>query len=168
MCRTIKCFSNFMCLLSSFSYHDCHSFFVGYVLDIKYVSCKHLKESTSQKIWKNLQFWVLFYPKQHSRFFDSGTDKPVISTNLSIISSGLPVNSGFHPCQIWNSNLNQNSTNIIDFCDIRRNRWGAVFGVLSILWSLTWTQGRDRKPRTFGWTWESIGRWRGARWSRVA
>jgi hypothetical protein len=55
----------------------------------------------------------VFYPKAAGRFIIFGTDKPVIST-------GLPVGTGFRPWQIWNFHLDWFST---DITEIRKNRW---------------------------------------------
>jgi hypothetical protein len=76
--------------------------FVGYVvvfISNIYVSCQHLKENTSQKTQKNYQFRLFFYTKPVRRFIDSGTDKMIISTDLSVISAGLPVKADFQPCR---------------------------------------------------------------------
>jgi hypothetical protein len=56
-------------------------------------------------------------------FIEFDTDKLIILTGLSVISTDLSIQTGFHRQQTWNLNLNQFLTNIINFYEFSWNQW---------------------------------------------
>jgi hypothetical protein len=137
MCRTIKCLS-ILCV----SYFSCHvnlSFLFLWAMfwllqQICVLSTIAIKYIT--KNWKKTPISSDFYAKQSYQFLNFSTDKLVISTTLSMISTNLSVKPVSAFLKFENQILNLILSDIYGFHDICRNRWPSIFGVISILWSL--------------------------------
>jgi hypothetical protein len=92
---------------------------------------------------KNLQFLVIFYAKHSYQFWILVPINRNIDRFIGDIDRFIS-KTGFCLPQIWKKwILNLILTDIYGFCDICRNRWPSIFGVISILWSLGGRSGAD-------------------------
>jgi hypothetical protein len=92
----ILCVSSLLCHVM-YTYHSlfcglCCSFYIKYICVLSTLERKHLTKNS-----KKLSISIVFLYK--ARFIDSATDKMIISTDLSVISAGLPVKADFQPCR---------------------------------------------------------------------